>query len=850
MMTFTDEATAWSEIAGLRLKSDAFAAYKAYEARLMTQRKVAIKEIHCDGGGEYVNDVFDAHLCEKGTICTMTVHNTSEQNGIAERLNRTLLEHARAMLFTAGLPRYLWLEAVRHATYLKNRSPTRVLDGTTPHEAMGYGVPDIADLHEWGCTVWVQIEAGKLDARAVETRFVGYDDERKGFCVYWPTKRRISVERNVRFVPNQILIPEGTQSKREPLEQQQPPPTQGLPVLAPIPSGSQQVVPKTQPVDPRAAESDDENPPIVPRRLPDSLDPPIPGYGRGEQFRREPGEYAHLHSKGRTQTEALAEEVDEPEDETLEDFALATRDEDDPKSMSDALARPEAEEWKTAMKTEIKQLERLGTWELVYPPANVNIIDSGFVYRKKRDNRGNITSYKARFVGKGYSQVYGVDYFDTFAPSVKLTSQRVVLSFAAREDWEIHQVDVKGAYLNAVLPETVYMKPLMGYLAPEQHGMVCKLLKGLYGVKQAGHEWYRKLRGTFTTLGFIRSEADHGVFYILGTDPIIVTVSTDDMIIAAKYLETVTRFKNDLKRFYDISDLGEIHWVLGIEIKRDRMARTISLSQRTYIDTILEEFKLKDAAPLTVPAEPGAILGKHQCPESTREKEDMANVPYARGVGKVMYYYVATGPQIGYITRVLAQFMANPDRPHWEALKRVMRYMKGAKDEWLTLGRTGDELEGYTDADFASQQDRHSISGYVVRYRGSAISWSSKHQTLIALSTTEAEYIAAAHAVKEAIWLRWFLGEIVSPSILPIPLFCDNNGSIALAKDDNVFHPRTKHIDIRFHFIHQYIENREVTMVYINTNDNPADILTKPLPRAKFKPFATSMGIAAIGHSA
>jgi hypothetical protein len=162
------------------------------------------------------------------------------------------------------------------------------------------------------------------------------------------------------------------------------------------------------------------------------------------------------------------------------------------------------------------------------------------------------------------------------------------------------------------------------------------------------------------------------------------------------------------------------------------------------------------------------------------------------------------------------------------------------------LRKTDGNLEGFTDADFASQQDRHSISGYVFRYRGSAISWSSKCQAPIALSTTEAEYIAAAHAVKEAIWLRRFLGEITSPFMFPTPLFCDNNGAIALAKDNTVFHPRTKHIDVRYNFIREIIEKREVTMIYVNTNDNLADVLTKPLPRLKFNPHCASMGIAIV----
>jgi hypothetical protein len=198
-----------------------------------------------------------------------------------------------------------------------------------------------------------------------------------------------------------------------------------------------------------------------------------------------------------------------------------------------------------------------------------------------------------------------------------------------KEDWEVPQVDIKGAYLNAKLPEKIHMKLLHNYLKPEEKGKVCCLLKGLYRVKQAGHEWYKELSGTFIKLRFTRSEADHSVFYIHSEKPIIVTVSTDDMTLAVKFLGTIQQLKGDLQQRYEITDLGELHWLLGIEFRCDRAACTISLSQKAYIDSILKEFNLEDAVPLSVPAEPGAVLGKHQSPKTTQELKDMENIPYA-----------------------------------------------------------------------------------------------------------------------------------------------------------------------------------------------------------------------------
>jgi hypothetical protein len=449
--------------------------------------------------------------------------------------------------------------------------------------------------------------------------------------VYWPGKRRVSVERNVVFGPVQVEIPEGTRFEGEQVC------TDTTTVTPTEPSTSSEATASLP------DQSDDCIQP--PRRLPDGLDPPEPNTGRGFRAHRAPGEYAKLND-GKSANLAQID-FTHLDDTIPTHFALATGSNNDPRTVKEALEAHDAEQWQDAMDAEIRQLERLGTWKLVYPPTGVNVISSGFVFHRKHDYKGAVSSHKARFVGKGYSQVYGVDYFETFAPSVKMSSLRVVLSIAARNDWEIHQIDVKGAYLNATLKENIYTKPPPGYLKQDDEGKVCKLIKGIYGVKQAGREWYDELSGRFEELGFTRSRADICVFFKLGDAPIIITVSTDDMTLSAALLETILELKGNLQARYEITDLGELRWILGIKVTRNRDAWTISLSQKAYIESILNEFNLADASPLSVPAEPGAILTVEQSPQTPEEIRNMEDIPYARGVGKLMYYYVSTGPQIG-----------------------------------------------------------------------------------------------------------------------------------------------------------------------------------------------------------
>jgi hypothetical protein len=289
-----------------------------------------------------------------------------------------------------------------------------------------------------------------------------------------------------------------------------------------------------------------------------------------------------------------------------------------------------------------------------------------------------------------------------------------------------------------------------------------------------------------------------------------------------------------------------MHWYLGFEIKRNRVARTISINQRAYIEAMLNKFRLTNAKPVSTPMESGALFTKDQGPSMPTQAMRMRGVPYVEAIGCVLWPVMITRPDCAFAIGILSQFIQNPGNAHWEALKRVMVYLGSTKDLWLTFGGRSQKLvEGFCDSDYANQRDRHSIAGFAYHFGQGAISWSSKKQQVIALSTVEAEYIAQAHAAKEALWLRSFVSEIRNEPARAITINSDNQGAIALAKD-NKFHARTKHIDVRYHFIREAVEDGKVSVVYIPTDDNLADIFTKPLAKTKFRRFVELLGLRPI----
>jgi Reverse transcriptase (RNA-dependent DNA polymerase)/gag-polypeptide of LTR copia-type/Integrase core domain/GAG-pre-integrase domain/Zinc knuckle len=861
-VTFTDDKTRMTYLHLLKRKSDTLAAYKDFEAECLTQHKARIKVLHSDRGGEYMGKEFVLHLKKNGTKQKLTIHDTPQHNGVAERLNRTILEKVRAMLHASGQPKFLWGEAARHAVWLKNRTSTKALDGMTPFEALTGDKPSLRGLREWGSRVWVRNEKkAKLGGRVDEGVWVGIDEKSKGFRVYWPKKCTVTVERNVYF--NEQEAPPDRLEGEDYEIVEAPTATHDVSSVS-----AQGLSNNTQNNHTNEASVD------IGPRIP-TPETPDPNNIPHERRTRKPSQRVQdlidgraVHSNRRNDpvlargiqapTEPIAERI-EFEGEGSAEQIMALMDEElamvlemseaeglDPSSLADAMRRPDWLDWEKAIHEELTVLQDAKTWVLVDPPPGANIVSSKWVFRVKKDADGNIARKKARLVAQGFSQVPGVDYFDTYAPVARLATIRTVLALAARYDMELHQIDIKGAYLNGELTddEVIYMRQPPGFASREHPNRVCRLHKTLYGLKQSGRRWYQKLvRILVNALGFIQVEVDQAVFFKQSGDKLtIIVVHVDDCTIAATTIELVVDLKMRLREHVEITDLGELHWLLGIEIHRDREARTISLSQRSYIESIVRRYGFEDLKPISTPMDPNVKLSTTQNPSTGAQYAAMRHIPYREAVGSSMYAMLGTRPDIAFANTVVSKFSGNPGMAHWEAVKRIYRYLIGTKDMWLTYGGEERVLVGYVDADGSMAEDRHAISGYAFLIDGGAVSWSSKRQEIVSLSTTESEYVAATHAAKEALWLRSLISQLFGNTAEATTIFSDNQSAIALTKDHQ-YHARTKHIDVRFHFIRWVVENGQLRLIYCPTADMVADTLTKALPSPKVKHFAAELGL-------
>ncbi|PSR73944.1 hypothetical protein PHLCEN_2v10251 [Hermanssonia centrifuga] len=484
------------------------------------------------------------------------------------------------------------------------------------------------------------------------------------------------------------------------------------------------------------------------------------------------------------------------------------------------MSRPNAVQWKIACAQEMLAFVKANLFDEVECPKNRKVVGSKWVFRIKRGPNGKIEKYKARLVAQGFTQVKGIDYTETFAPVAKFISIRTLLSLAAKLDLEIHQMDVKSAFLNGDLDEEIYMKCPPGHHAKE--GIVWKLKKSLYELKQASCEWYKKVREEFEALGFTRSEADHSVFYKNENGALmIVAVYVNDMLLFSNSMKGIDQLKAELKDCYEMTDLGEVRCILNMEVNHDCAARTLTLTQRQYVKPILKRHMMVNCQTVSTPMQANLRL-----PKLLEAEVDVKNHQSALGS--------------------LIQHLTTPGKVHWEALMRVYRYLRGTVDYKLTYRGSSEakDLIGFVDADHAGDPvDRRSITGYAFILNGAAVSWASKKQRTVATSSTEAEYVAGSNATKEVVWLQLLLSEIGQLDSGPKTLLIDNQSAIALAKNP-VFHSAMKHIGVQHHYICEKFEEKVVSAEYVATGDQVADVLTKALPREKHEMFAKGLGLS------
>jgi hypothetical protein len=411
------------------------------------------------------------------------------------------------------------------------------------------------------------------------------------------------------------------------------------------------------------------------------------------------------------------------------------------------------------------------------------------------------------------------------------------------EDLELHSVDISHAFINGSLEEEIYMEQPEGFVQP---GYVCRLLHPLYGLKQALRVWNKELFTALSKMGFTRLQSDHGVYVFTKDDiRIIVPVHVDDLTFASKSQSAIDACIKELSEYFELRDLGPTKFLLGIEVIRNRQNHSISLSQRQYIINMLDRFQMTDCHPVSTPVDPGSHLSKSQGATSPDDIAYMQSVPYLSAVGALMYLAVTTRPDIAYTAGLLARFSSNPGVAHWKAVKHLFRYVKGTMDHKLTYSPDQSEelFTCYSDADHGGCKDTGRSTGvYVIKVGTGAVSWRSKLQSIVALSTTEAEYIAAVDSGKEIVWMRNILKEFGYRFTSPSPLKIDNQSSISVAKNPE-HHGRMKHLDLRFYWLRDTVESGQIKPVYVPSAEMAADILTKPLTREKVEVCRNLMGV-------
>jgi hypothetical protein len=505
----------------------------------------------------------------------------------------------------------------------------------------------------------------------------------------------------------------------------------------------------------------------------------------------------------------------------------------EPENYEDAQMNPA---WQEAMKEEIHMIEKNHTWELVDRPADKNIIGVKWIFRTKLNADSSINKFKARLVVKGYAQVYGVDYSDTFAPVARMDTIRLLLAVAAHKNWKVFQMDVKSAFLNGDLQEEIYVEQPAGFVVQGEEDKVYMLKKALYGLKQAPRAWYGRIDDYLTGFGFQKSLSESTLYVKkIDDDVLIVSLYVDDLLVTGSNLQQIERFKQDMMQAFEMSDLGLMSFFLGMEIKQSR--GVIFIGQEKYAKEILKKFQMENCKPTATPMNQKDKFSKEDGTARVNEEK------YRSLIGCLLYL-TATRPDILYATNLLSRFMHCPSELHMRAAKRILRYIKGTCSFGVKFMQCKTlKLHGFSDSDWGGFiDDMKSTSGFCFNLGSTIFSWSSKKQSIVAQSTAEAEFIAATAAVNQALWLQKLLRDLHMEEEEATEISVDNQAAIAISNNP-VFHGKTKHFNIKLYFIREVQKNGDVKLLYCRTEDQMADLFTKALPANRFEFLTRLIGV-------
>jgi hypothetical protein len=781
ILTFIDDYTHFVVVYLLETKSEVFKYFKQYEAMVNSHFERRISRLRCDNGREYLSNDMTKYLKSRGIQHELTIRYTPQQNGVAERMNRTLMERARCMLLGSKLEKCLWTEAILTAAYLVNRSPTSSLKDQVPAELWYGEKPNLNKLKIFGCVAYLrlpnEILKSKSDSRTKTCYMVGYCPN--GYRLWCPQEKRIICGRDIVFDETKFAIKEPSFYRSEQVEEEQ------------------------------AEEETDEK---------DRVESNTETEEKANECRRS--------NRERRPPKQL-------EDYDISMIALGACVENVPVTYQELEGRPDEEDWQRAMNEEMTALRENETWTLEELPKGKKAIDCKWVFKIKRDETGNLDKYKARLVVKGCSQRPGIDYGETYAPVARLTTVKTLLSVINHKGLVAEQLDVKNAFLHGHIGEEIYMKPPPGLNAASN--LVCKLKKSLYGLKQAPRAWNSRFDTFMEKLMFERSKNDK-CLYVQKTNgnEIYLVLYVDDIILAGKNPDSLNIIKEKLKQEFNMTDLGKLRLFLGIKI--DCSENGMFLSQQVYIRQMLKKFGMEECKPVKTP------MVLKPANESEEKDEDIPEKPYRELVGSLMFLMLNTRPDISTAVNYYSRFQSEPKHSHWIGLKRILRYLQGTASHGLFYPR-GEcpALTCYADSDWAGGADRRSTSGFLIEVFGATVCWATKKQTTVALSSTEAEYVALATATTELLWLINLAKDLSIDIQEPVVIYEDNQSCIHTLRKWE--HQRLKHVDVKYNFLRDLYQEKKIDVRYIQSEDQKADILTKPLGMNQFDKLRAEIGV-------
>lgn len=873
------------------------------QAQTQTGKKA--KVVHSDGGGEIVNKTLADFFTDNGTLHTTTTAGTPQHNALVERVNRTIMEMVRAMLYHSKAYLPLWGEAVNTAAYILRRSLTRAHSSLTPLQSYTGRKPDVSNLHVFGCDVYYHVlkekRQGKLDERARKGIFVGYSKSNDLYYrIYDVEKRDVIVSRDVTFYDesfNEMKRLRESEEKNESVK------VSGVSEGDALPDDMMDRLDELFPLlasdHPHTQNNDDEQQ----RRLKAShnnkqdkheherQDRDSASVSQQERSERE-HDNEHVSSphsnpsltqvqasdartseddtarvdsavkEGRSNNESgtlrrssrqkrtrfsidpddYAEAADSEECHTATQSATAihkrTRTQTDdhesdvPLTYQQAVRGRDAKFWLPAIKKELNSHIKNRTWSVVKKLEGMNIVTTKWVFVKKRNEKGEVVRYKARWVARGFTQAYGIDYDETFSPVLKAKSLRLILALSASDDTETRQYDVTTAFLYADVHEDIYVTP------PETMELgkdeVLKLNKALYGLKQSPREWNGEISAYLILLGFKKCVKDPCIYikYSKTNGIMIIGLFVDD--ITASYKRRDAKEWNEIVKQlmskYELTDVGTVKHLLGLSITHTTHNVTY-ISQQPYIMEKLREFDMSECKSTSTPGDPNIQL---------RDGAESADShTYRSLVGSLVYASTWTRPDITHAVNMTSRFMSKPTATHMRSAKKVLRYLEGTLNYGLRYDNNGNgmqvSVEGYCDSDYAGTKgsDRKSTTGYCVYLNKNLVSWNSKKQQTVAQSTAEAELMAITEVMNDLLFFKHLLGEMGYKVQLAMIIYSDNQAAVKITHND-VNHDRTKHIEVRHFKVRDYIEDGTIDVKWLETTKQIADIFTKALNYPQF----------------